>query len=96
MYALLLEETKYLPLWEDGRERRGVGRVADVKPKPGGERLWVEWGDFKATYRGREKKDAESLETGEVKRVSVCVGAEWGFCIYIVDPGGIWWYQFVG
>jgi len=50
--------------------------VADVKPKPGGERLWVKWGGFKATYRGREKKDAEPLETGEVKRVSVCVGAE--------------------
>jgi hypothetical protein len=40
--------------------------VADVKPKLG-ERLWVMWGGgFNATYRGREKKDAEPLERGEV------------------------------
>jgi hypothetical protein len=88
MYALVLKD-EISPLREDGGEPGGVGWVADVRPKPGGERLWVKWGDFKAMYRGREGKDAEPLERGEVKRVSVMCRRWVG--IYIVDPGGIWW-----
>ena len=29
------------------------------------------WEDFKATYRGKEKKDAGKLKTGEVRRVGI-------------------------
>lgn len=35
------------------------------------EKVLLKWKDFKATYRGWEKKDAGELKTGEVKRVSV-------------------------
>ena len=33
--------------------------------------VWVPWEDFKATYRGKEKKDAGELKTGEVRRVGI-------------------------
>ena len=33
--------------------------------------VWVPWEDFKATYRGKEKKDAGKLKTGEVRRVGI-------------------------
>ena len=33
--------------------------------------VWVPWEDFKATYRGKEKKDAGELKTGEVRKVGI-------------------------
>ena len=34
-------------------------------------RVWVPWGSFNATYRGREKKDAAPLKVREIKRFSL-------------------------
>lgn len=36
-----------------------------------GTKIRVSWKDFRPTYRGREKKDAEPLKTGEIKRFSI-------------------------
>jgi hypothetical protein len=33
--------------------------------------VFVPWKEFKATYRGKEKKDAKKLNTKNVKRCSV-------------------------
>ena len=33
--------------------------------------IWVPWEDFKPTYRGKEKKDAGRLKTGELRRVGI-------------------------
>ena len=33
--------------------------------------IWVPWEDFMPTYRGKEKKDAGRLKTGELRRVGI-------------------------
>ena len=49
--------------------------------------VWVPWEDFKATYRGKEKKDARRLKTGEVRRVGIMMRRYVGFCtFYGEDP----------
>ena len=48
----------------DGSETGKNGKSAST-------RVWVPWEDFKATYRGKEKKDAGELKTGEVRRVGI-------------------------
>ena len=45
---------------EEKEEKEGEGQV-----------VWFPWTDFKPTYRGREKKDAGELKTGEIRRVSI-------------------------
>ena len=42
-------------------------------------RVWVPWEDFKATYRGKEKKDAGELKTGEVRKVGIMMRRYVGF-----------------
>lgn len=34
-------------------------------------RIWVPWEEFKATYRGKDKKDAGELKTGEIRRIGL-------------------------
>lgn len=41
-----------------------------IAEKEGG-KVFVHWDDFKATYRGREKKDAKPLDLKHVKRISL-------------------------
>lgn len=55
---------------EDG-EGEGEGEGGE---KGGGDdvtKVWVPWEDFKATFRGKEKKDAGELKKGEVRRVGL-------------------------
>ncbi|OAQ74070.1 Complex I intermediate-associated protein 30 [Pochonia chlamydosporia 170] len=59
-YVLTLKN-EILPPRDDGREQSTVSWEADfVAKKPGDVKL--RWADFKATYRGREKKDAGELD----------------------------------
>jgi hypothetical protein len=44
---------------------------AEVRPGTEGERVLVRWGDFKATYRGREKGGTRPLRKEGAKRVGV-------------------------
>lgn len=46
-----------------GEGDAGVGAGAESV------KVWVPWGDFKATYRGREKEGPGELKTGCVRRV---------------------------
>lgn len=34
-------------------------------------RIWVPWGEFKATYRGKDKQDAGELKKGEIRRIGL-------------------------
>ena len=52
-------------------EEEGDGSETSRKGKSVSTRVWVPWEDFKATYRGKEKKDAGKLKTGEVRRVGI-------------------------
>ena len=52
-------------------EEEGDGSETSRKGKSVSTRVWVPWEDFKATFRGKEKKDAGELKTGEVRRVGV-------------------------
>ena len=52
-------------------EEEGDGSEKSERGKGVSTRVWVPWEDFKATFRGKEKKDAGELKTGEVRRVGI-------------------------
>ena len=51
-----------------GKEDGGIG---DDEKEGGGSKIWIPWGEFKATYRGKPKKDAGELKTGEIRQVGL-------------------------
>ncbi|KAK0509542.1 hypothetical protein JMJ35_007936 [Cladonia borealis] len=63
---------------EEEEKEEGDGSEAIKKEKSAPTRVWVPWEDFKATYRGKEKKDAGELKTGEVKRVGIMMRSYFG------------------
>jgi len=68
-YALTLKDNLPPPR-DDGREQSGVSWEAEfVAKKPGDVKL--RWEDFKPTYRGKPKHDAEPLNLGDIKRVGL-------------------------
>ena len=77
MYTLIVKDEEPEDKRDDGREKAGINWEYDFKA--GGSemeaeenlRVWMAWSDFKATYRGRERKDAGKLKTGEIKRFSL-------------------------
>lgn len=82
-YTLILKDELRDEKREDGREKAGVNWEVEFEAGSGeeggekegdknnGTRIWVPWGEFKATFRGKEKKDAGNLKTGEVRRVGL-------------------------
>lgn len=54
---------------EDGRMKSGVSWEAVFRA--GEEEVWLPWGEFKPTYRGRPKDDAKALDLKDVKRVGL-------------------------
>ena len=79
MYTFILKDEEQAEKREDGREKSGVSwevefRAGDSAKEAGNEettKIWIPWSDFKATYRGKEKKDAGSLRTGQIRRVGL-------------------------
>ena len=73
-YTLILKDTLPPPRSQDGRDQSTpsyeydfcVGDSATARAE-----LFIPWHSFKATYRGREKKDAPTIDVKSVKRVSV-------------------------
>lgn len=55
----------------DGRDESGLSWEVDFVGVEEGRDVFVRWEDFRATYRGREKKDAEPLNLKDVKRISL-------------------------
>ena len=76
-YTLIIKDEVPEEKREDGREKSSINWEYDFKAG-GGElqadvnmKVWIPWNSFNATYRGREKKDAAPLKTGEIRRFSL-------------------------
>ncbi|KAL9077112.1 MAG: hypothetical protein Q9161_000378 [Pseudevernia consocians] len=79
IYTLILKDEEAAGKRGDGREKAGISwevdfTVGEEDGKEGGGDVtvvWVPWGEFKATFRGKEEKDAGELKTGEVRRIGL-------------------------
>ena len=77
IYTLIVKDEEQEEKRADGREKAGINWEYDFKARDSksqgadDQKIWIAWSDFKATYRGREKKDAGPLKTGEIKRFSL-------------------------
>ena len=56
---------------KEAEKEGAAGNETSKKEKTVPTMIWVPWEDFKPTYRGKEKKDAGKLKTGEVRRVGI-------------------------
>ena len=82
VYTFILKDEMPEGKREDGREKAGVnwevdfclGNEEDIEEKNAEKEMtaiWIPWSEFKATYRGKEKKDAGELKKGSVRRVGI-------------------------
>lgn len=75
-YTLTLKD-EAVPKRPDGRDQSTISWEYDfVSPKEGdggsGDQvLYIPWGDFKPTYRGKPKPDAPGLDLANVRRISL-------------------------
>jgi hypothetical protein len=75
-YTVILKDELLLKS-PNGREQRTVSWEYDFKTERGEAeemgkgKIFVKWSEFKPMYRGREKKDAKSLDLKNVKRISL-------------------------
>lgn len=84
MYTFILKD-EILSKRPDGREQSTISwefdfcvaennkASADAEPEINAESkgVYIRWDQFKATYRGREKKDAKPLDLANVRRMSL-------------------------
>ncbi|MCJ1438831.1 hypothetical protein MMC27_008221 [Xylographa pallens] len=77
IYTLIVKDEVPQSKRSDGREISSVNWEYDFKIAESGVgsgqtvKVWVPWSGFKATYRGREKKDAKPLKKAEIRRFSL-------------------------
>lgn len=69
-YTFLVKD-ELLPRSPNGREQSTISWEYDFLAEKNGEKLFVKWEDFKPTYRGKEKNDAEPLKLESIKRISI-------------------------
>ncbi|KAJ5288845.1 hypothetical protein N7478_001875 [Penicillium angulare] len=74
-YTLTLKD-QILPKRPDGRDRSSVSWEFDFKSKSGG-KLFIPWGAFRPTYRGREVEGGK-LDLKGIKRVGIMVRSFFG------------------
>ncbi|MCJ1418313.1 hypothetical protein MMC32_004660 [Xylographa parallela] len=76
-YTLIVKDEVPQSKRDDGREISSVNWEYDFKIAENSVeseqtvKVWVPWSEFKATYRGREKKDAKPLKKAEIRRFSL-------------------------
>ena len=72
MYTFIVKD-EILPPGGDGREQSTVSWEYDFRVEDGeeGKKVWIPWGRLKATYRGKEKRDATPIEVESVRRFSL-------------------------
>jgi hypothetical protein len=75
-YTLTLKD-EIKPLMEDGREQSTISYEYDFSSTSKKE-LFVPWHAMKPTYRGKEKDDAEKLDTKNVMRFSIMMRSFFG------------------
>jgi len=76
-YTLTLKD-ELLPKSPNGREQSTISWEYDFTADKEGEKVYVRWEDLKATYRGREKKDAKPLDLKHIKRISIMMRSFFG------------------
>jgi len=76
-YTLILKD-ELLPKSPNGREQSTVSWEYDFEGYDDGGKVFVHWDEFKATYRGREKKDAKPLDLKHVRRISLMMRRYFG------------------
>lgn len=86
-FTLVLKDT-VLPKRLDGREQSTVSweHDFDCPGDGGGGRVVMNLNDFKATYRGRPKPDAEPLNTGGIKRIAIMIRRYGCNCVIFTSP----------
>ena len=79
VYTFILKDESSEGKREDGREKAGINWEVEIRAEKEAVSAWKPWGEFKATYRGKEKEDAGSLNTSQIKRIGLmmrrCVNA---------------------
>ena len=70
-YTLILRDDEIAEKREDGRAQAGINWEAEFQVAAGDGIVWKAWKDFKATYRGNERKDVGSLSTEHVRRMGI-------------------------
>ncbi|KAI9924230.1 hypothetical protein ASPWEDRAFT_588663 [Aspergillus wentii DTO 134E9] len=76
VYTITLKD-EILPKRPDGREQSTLSWEYDF-PAEKKERVSIKWADFKATYRGKEKKVKTPLNLTNIKRVSIMMRSFFG------------------
>lgn len=71
LYTLTLKD-EILPKRSDGREQSSVSWEFDFRVERQ-KTIFVKWEDFRPTYRGKDKVDAEPLNLKNVKRFGIMV-----------------------
>ncbi|KAL6718043.1 hypothetical protein ACLMJK_004128 [Lecanora helva] len=80
VYTFILRDEEQVEKREDGREKAGINWEVEFRAGKSGDgevdeekemKIWLPWSEFKATFRGKEKKDAGKLKTGEISRVGL-------------------------
>ncbi|QIX01408.1 hypothetical protein AMS68_006925 [Peltaster fructicola] len=77
-YTFILKDELLPPKKEDGREQATISYECDFELPPQDEpddtkdkSIFIPWKSFTPTYRGKVKKDADPLETKDIKRMSI-------------------------
>ncbi|KAJ5111126.1 hypothetical protein N7532_001661 [Penicillium argentinense] len=76
LYTLNLKD-EILPKRPDGREQSSISWEFNFRAE-GQKNIFVKWGDFKPTCRGKEKNDAEPLDLKNIKRFGIMVRSFFG------------------
>ncbi|KAI9650316.1 hypothetical protein NHQ30_000329 [Ciborinia camelliae] len=76
-YTFIVKD-ELLPPSPDGREQSTISWELDFKGPADNSSVFVKWADFKPTYRGREKPDANPLNLKNIKRFSIMMRSFFG------------------
>ena len=68
-YTFILKD-EVLPKSPNGREQSTISWEYDFEGPAKSCKVFIPWKDFKATYRGRDKPDAEPINLKNIKRIS--------------------------
>jgi hypothetical protein len=69
-YTLILKD-QLLPKSPNGREHSTISWEYDFKAMQDGEKIFLNWDELNATYRGRKVDDPAPLDIKNIKRISL-------------------------
>lgn len=79
-YTLIVKDTLLPPNPDNGREQSTTSYEYDFVVESSAEStsIRIPWSSFNPTYRGREQKDANPLDTTRVRRISIMMRSFFG------------------